>query len=71
MFTWTTDWTEDTDAVYKKRQSRLYFLRKFRSFSVCSKMLHIFYKSVVESSISSVVIWWGGRSIKTSDLKKN
>ena len=45
------DWRHNTDAVYKKGQSRLYFLRKLRSFSVCSKMLHIFYKSVVERAI--------------------
>ena len=31
----------NTDAVYKRRQIRLYVLRKLRSFSVCSKMLHI------------------------------
>jgi len=29
----------------------LYYLRKLRSFNVCPKMLHIVYKSVVESAI--------------------
>ncbi|MEQ2242677.1 hypothetical protein ILYODFUR_038444 [Ilyodon furcidens] len=29
--------------VYEKGQSRLYFLRKLRSFSISSWMLHIFY----------------------------
>ena len=43
------DWTRNTDAVYKKGQSKLYFLRMLWSFSVCSRMLQIFYKSVVES----------------------
>ena len=32
------DWTWNTEAV-RKGQSRLYFLRKLRSFNVCSKML--------------------------------
>ncbi|TKS65974.1 putative RNA-directed DNA polymerase from transposon BS [Collichthys lucidus] len=37
------DWKSNTEAVYKKGMSRLYFLRKLRSFNVCSKMLEIFY----------------------------
>ena len=37
------DWRSNTEAVYKKGTSRLYFLRKLRSFNVCSKMLEIFY----------------------------
>ena len=31
------DWKCDTEAVYRKGQSRLYFLRKFRPFIVCSQ----------------------------------
>ena len=45
------DWKSNTEAVYKKGMSRLYFLRKLRSFNVCSKMLEIFYQSVVASAI--------------------
>ena len=71
MFIWTRlDKTCNTDAVYKKRKSRLYFLKKLRFFSVCSKIFHIFYKSVEESAILSAVICWGS-SIRLSDLKKN
>ena len=36
------DWTRNTEAVYRKGQSRLYFWRNLRSFSVCSKMLYVF-----------------------------
>ena len=36
------DWRSYTGAVYRKGMSRLYFLRKRRSFNVCSKMLEIF-----------------------------
>ena len=43
------DWSANTDAVYKKGQSRLYFLRRLWSFNVCSKLLGMFYQSVVAS----------------------
>lgn len=46
-----------------------YFLRKLGAFGVCSRMLHIFYMSVVESAISSSVICWGD-SITASDTQK-
>ena len=39
-------WKANTEAVYKKGMSRL---RKRRSFNMCSKMLEIFYQSVVAS----------------------
>lgn len=32
------DWSLNTDALYKKGHSRLFFLRKLRSFNICSKM---------------------------------
>ena len=38
------NWKCNTEAVYKKGHSRLYFFRKLRSFSVSARMLHIFYK---------------------------
>lgn len=37
------DWSANTEAIYKKGQSRLYFLRRLRSFNVCNKMLQMFY----------------------------
>ena len=63
------EWKCNTKYIYKKGQSRLYFLRKLRSFNVCTKMLHIFYRSVVESAISFAAICWGS-SIRTRDLKR-
>lgn len=41
------DWTKNTDKVFKKDQSRWYFLRKLRSFNVYRIMLQIFHTSVV------------------------
>lgn len=49
----------------KKGQSTLCFLRKLRHFVICSKMLHVLYKTVVESVISSI-----GVEPHVSDLKK-
>ncbi|TWW54421.1 hypothetical protein D4764_0100770 [Takifugu flavidus] len=50
------EWSTNTDAVYKKAMSRLYFLRRLGSFSVCSRMLHMFYQSVMASTISFAVV---------------
>ncbi|KAG5279118.1 hypothetical protein AALO_G00106300 [Alosa alosa] len=55
------DWSANTDALYKKEQSRLYFLRRLRSFNVCSKLLRMFYQSVVASVLFYAVVCWGGR----------
>ena len=33
------DWYDNTEAIYKKGLSRLYFLRRLRSFNVCNRML--------------------------------
>ena len=35
------DWSANTDALYKKGQSRLSFLRRLWSFNVCSKLLRM------------------------------
>ena len=48
------NWAENTEAVYRKGQSGLYFLRRLRSFTVCNLMLRMFYQSVVARS-------WGSR----------
>ena len=73
----TLDLRSNTKAVYKKGMSRLYFLRKLRSFSVCSKMLEIFYQSVVGVRVRvrvrvvfffAVVCW--ASSIRASDTNR-
>ena len=53
------DWTRNTEAVYKKGQSRLFFLRRLRSFNICRTMLRMFYESVVASAIFFAVTCWG------------
>lgn len=52
------DWSHNTDAVFKKGQSTLFFLRRLGSFSVCNGLLKIFYQSVVASQRS--LLWCAG-----------
>ena len=59
----------NTDAVYKKGQKRLYFLRMLRLFIVHHKIVHIFNKSWVDSAFCFAATCWG-ISIRASDLKK-
>ncbi|CAI5669586.1 unnamed protein product [Oreochromis niloticus] len=57
------DWSHNTDALYRKGQSRLYLLRRLRSFGVQGALLKTFYDSVVASVIFySVVCWSSGLS---------
>ncbi|XP_073668918.1 uncharacterized protein [Paramisgurnus dabryanus] len=63
------DWSANTDALYRRGQSRLYFLRRLRSFNICSKLLRMFYQSVISSVMFYAVVCWGG-SIKKKDAKR-
>ena len=63
------DWGKNTDALYKKGQSRLYFLRRLRSFNICRTMLRMFYESVVASAILYAVVCWGSR-LRVADANR-
>ena len=63
------NWVSNTEAVCKKGMSRLYFLRKLRSFNVCSKRLEIFYQSVVAGAVFFAAVCWGS-SIRASDTNR-
>ncbi|KAI4877761.1 hypothetical protein NFI96_007703 [Prochilodus magdalenae] len=65
------DWSSNTSAVFKRGQSRLYFLRKLGSFGVCTKLLWTSYKSVVASAIFYSVVCWGNSINKTAINKLN
>ena len=48
-------------ALLKKGNQRLYFMKKLKSFSVCPKLLELFYKSTVESVVTfSSLCHFGG-----------
>ena len=63
------DWTRHAEAVYKKGQSRLFFLRRLRSFNICRTMLRMFYQSVVASAIFFAVTCWGS-GMKVADTNR-
>ena len=63
------DWTDYTAATYKKGQSRLYLLRKLRSFGVQGAPLTSFYDSVVASAIFYGVVCWSS-SISAADRRR-
>jgi hypothetical protein len=63
------NWAKNTQALYKKGQSRLYFLRRLRSFNIDRTMLRMFYESVVASAILYAVACWGSR-LREPDANK-
>ena len=54
------DWTDNTNALYRKGQSRLHLLRRLRSFGVCRALLRTFYDTVVASAVFYARVCWGG-----------
>ena len=65
------DWSVNTDAVYRKGQSRLVFLRRLRSLDVCGEMLHMFYQSVVASTIFYAAVCWGGSATERDTRRQD
>lgn len=57
------EWSTNTEAVYKKGLSQLYFLWKLRSFNGCNRTLKMFYQTVAASNIFFAVVCWA-RGIK-------
>ncbi|CAJ1076393.1 hypothetical protein L3Q82_010059 [Xyrichtys novacula] len=65
------DWSTNTDVLYKKGQSRLYLLRRLRSFGVCRTLLKTFYDSVVASALFYAVVCWGAGSTERDRKRLN
>ncbi len=63
------DLTLNSTVLFKKGQSRLYFLRRLKSFNICNTLLRMFYESVVSSVLSFAVVCWGS-SMKVADRNK-
>ncbi|TWW59264.1 Catenin alpha-2 [Takifugu flavidus] len=63
------DWTHNTDALVKKGNSRLFLLRRLRSFGVQGPLLRTFYDSVVGSAIFYGIGCWSS-SITDRDRKR-
>ena len=65
VFDCNLNWNANTEAVVKKGQQRIYFLRKLRSFSVDRKILCLFYQSYIESVLSfAFICWYHNLSVK-------
>ena len=65
------DWSDNAEALYCKGQSRLFFLRRLRSFNVCTRLLRLFYQSVVASVIFSATVCWEGGIGSSGAIKLN
>ena len=63
------DWSKNVAFIYKKGQSRLFYLRRLRSLDICGEMLQMFYQSVVASVLFYAAVCWGG-SIKNKDARR-
>ena len=56
-------WENNTDAVVKKAQQRLFFLCQLKKFGLRREILVQFYRSVIESILTfSICVWFGGIS---------
>lgn len=53
------DWSLNSEGLYKKAQTRLYFLRRLKSFNVCNTMLQMFRQSVVAAVLFYAAVCWG------------
>jgi hypothetical protein len=61
-------WHANTDQILKKAHTRMYCLRKLRSFSVREDILQMFFLSTVGSVLTyACVCWWGNLSKQDSD----
>ena len=58
------NWKENINSVQKKVNTRMYCLRKLRSFGVNSGMLVTFYNAVICSIIVYGSVCWGGNISK-------
>lgn len=58
------EWSTNAEGL-----SRLYFLKRLKSFDVCNKMLQMFHQSVVVSTVFSAVVCWGD-GIKAKDANR-
>ena len=57
-------WREHADTTARKIHSRMYCLRKLRSFNVSQKILQMFYTAVIGSVLTFGMSCWGGNLSK-------
>ncbi|KAI4896466.1 hypothetical protein NFI96_009516 [Prochilodus magdalenae] len=53
-------WSHNTHYIVRKSQQQLYFLRRLRKFGMSAQILSNFYRSTIESVLtSSITVWYG------------
>ena len=57
-------WHENTDEIIKKVHSRLFCLKKLRSFRVREDILEVFSLSTISSVLTNGCVCWGGTASK-------
>ena len=61
----------NVDAVYKKINSRLYFVRQLKYLRVESNIIDMFYHAIVQSIISfSITCWYGNCTNNSKSCRK-
>ena len=53
-------WKNNTDVIVSKTKTRMYRLRKLRSFNINPNLLQIFYSSMICSVLSFALTCWRG-----------
>ncbi|KAI5615474.1 gastrula zinc finger protein XlCGF28.1-like [Silurus asotus] len=57
-------WQQNTSALVKKAQQRLYFLRSLKKSHLSPRILTSFYRCVIESILTnSITVWYGGSTV--------
>ena len=56
------DRSDNAEAIHSNGKSRMFFLRRLRSFGVCNRMLQMFYQSVMASVLFFGITCWGGNN---------
>lgn len=64
-------WNLNTEAIYKKAQQRLYFLRRLRHFNVDRSIMTVFYETFVHSIMTFNILSWYGNITLTNKNKLN
>ena len=62
-------WTVNCSQILKKAKQRMYFLRQLRSYNVNSTILLNFYRSIIESILSSSITVWFDKATQHDLLK--
>lgn len=62
------DWKCNMAHLYRKGQSRLYFLRRLQSLNICRKLLEMFDQTIIASVLFYTVVCWGAKTDQVGQL---